>query len=421
MEQKVYRPKVLMSAYACEPDRGSEPGVGWNWAMAMAEHADVTVVTRANNQEVIEKWVAGQDADSLEYFPEIIYYDPPKIFLIAKKKRLISVQAFYLVWQAGVSWFVRKRMNQFDLVHHVTFNSMMSPGYWWGRKIPVLLGPLGGTSCVRAEYKSLYGTTIWKENIRGFMIRNWSKLPWLRVSFNKANRILCANSETEALLSKKYSSKTGRMLETGVERKQMNWAADSAMADDSVLRVIWIGTIEPWKALTLAIRAAAKALSELDDDERIELHIIGAGSEHIQAELDAATLGLGKIANFHGILPVEDTQKMIRDSDVLLFSSIKDTSGNVILEAMCHGKPVICLNHQGAGDMTTPETAIRISPGTIADTVDGFSRAIIQLLRDPALRNQMGLAGFERVKGVYTWEKKSLQMLDYYEEVVKVK
>jgi len=44
------RLKILISAYACEPNRGSEPGVGWNWVKYVANKAEVCVVTRANDQ-----------------------------------------------------------------------------------------------------------------------------------------------------------------------------------------------------------------------------------------------------------------------------------------------------------------------------------------------------------------------------------
>lgn len=47
--------KVLVSAYACEPNHGSEPAVGWNWVTQIATFADVTVITRENNRYSIEK------------------------------------------------------------------------------------------------------------------------------------------------------------------------------------------------------------------------------------------------------------------------------------------------------------------------------------------------------------------------------
>ena len=50
--------KVLISAYACEPNKGSEPEVGWQWALQMARYHDVTVLTRSNNRAGIEKELA---------------------------------------------------------------------------------------------------------------------------------------------------------------------------------------------------------------------------------------------------------------------------------------------------------------------------------------------------------------------------
>lgn len=35
--------KILLSAYACEPNKGSEPGVGWSWATEYAKQHQVWV------------------------------------------------------------------------------------------------------------------------------------------------------------------------------------------------------------------------------------------------------------------------------------------------------------------------------------------------------------------------------------------
>ena len=34
--------KVFLSAYACEPGKGSEPGVGWSWAQGLADRVELT-------------------------------------------------------------------------------------------------------------------------------------------------------------------------------------------------------------------------------------------------------------------------------------------------------------------------------------------------------------------------------------------
>ena len=53
--------RVLLSAFACAPNRGSEPGVGWNWALALAKNNDVTVLTREENRREIEAYKKEND------------------------------------------------------------------------------------------------------------------------------------------------------------------------------------------------------------------------------------------------------------------------------------------------------------------------------------------------------------------------
>ena len=42
--------RVLVFAYACEPDQGSEPGAGWIWSRMLARIGEVWVITRENNR-----------------------------------------------------------------------------------------------------------------------------------------------------------------------------------------------------------------------------------------------------------------------------------------------------------------------------------------------------------------------------------
>ncbi|MFM1794249.1 MAG: hypothetical protein RL642_634, partial [Bacteroidota bacterium] len=71
---------VLIIAYACEPDRGSEPGTGWNVALGLSAFHRVTVATRANNRASIEKFINNYSGSK----PEFIYIDPPNWALCLK-------------------------------------------------------------------------------------------------------------------------------------------------------------------------------------------------------------------------------------------------------------------------------------------------------------------------------------------------
>ena len=45
--------KILISAYACEPNRGSEPGVGWHTVWELAKNLEVWVLTRPDDVTIL--------------------------------------------------------------------------------------------------------------------------------------------------------------------------------------------------------------------------------------------------------------------------------------------------------------------------------------------------------------------------------
>ena len=75
--------KLFLSAYACEPDKGSEPGIGWNTALELAKYHEVHVLTRANNLPSIEAALSSWEG----LRPVFHGYDLPHWLTFWKKKR----------------------------------------------------------------------------------------------------------------------------------------------------------------------------------------------------------------------------------------------------------------------------------------------------------------------------------------------
>src|SRR5437588_12958155 len=90
------RLKVLISAYACEPDKGSEPEVGWQWALQMARFHDITVLTRANNRAVIESEL--EKLQGQRPLPTFVYHDRGALMLQVKSS-FKAIHLYYLLWQ----------------------------------------------------------------------------------------------------------------------------------------------------------------------------------------------------------------------------------------------------------------------------------------------------------------------------------
>lgn len=123
--------RVLLSAYSCHPGRGSEPGVGWGVAQAVAREYEVWVLTYARNRSGIEEALDRLSTKRIRF----VYVDLPR--LISRLAGLpIGHHMCYLAWQVS-AFPVARRLHRrvgFDLVHHVTYVNS------W---LPTLMGYLG--------------------------------------------------------------------------------------------------------------------------------------------------------------------------------------------------------------------------------------------------------------------------------------
>ena len=402
------RLKVLLSAYACEPGRGSEPEVGWQWAIHLAQLHDVTVVTRANNRTVIEAALAPLP----QPHPKFLYYDLPD-WMISAKKHGFPVALYYLLWQRGVTKFVAPLLREFDLIHHITFNSFRQPGSWRACGKPIILGPLGGGQICPWRLMGNFGLAMPGEFFRSLTVKLNALNPLARRSFRDATLILCANEDTAVRVPKPFQSKVRTMLETGmatVDSKLISKPNTTAAP-----RLMWVSRFVAIKGAPLVLRAFALALKQ---HPNLRLTMVGDGPDTTKVRRLAARLGLRTNVEWTGKVPLAEVKSLLPQHDIFLFTSLRDTSGNVLLEAMAAGLPAVTLRHHGAAMIATNETALRVPPTSAAETTTNFADAIIRLSSDPELRARMGEAARHRINDVYAWPRKAEVMSTIYREAV---
>jgi hypothetical protein len=127
-------PRIVVLAYACEPEKGSEPGAGWAWVRILARIGPVWVVTRSNNAPAIEA--------RLPELPErerltFVYADLPPWTRFWKRGHR-GVRLYYLLWQIAAVREARRlrREQKLDLVWHLTLANA-----WLGSLAPLVGGP----------------------------------------------------------------------------------------------------------------------------------------------------------------------------------------------------------------------------------------------------------------------------------------
>lgn len=118
-----------------------------------------------------------------------------------------------------------------------------------------------------------------------------------------------------------------------------------------------------------------------------------------------------------GWLPFRDALEEYTRADALAFTSLRDTSGNVVLEALANGVPVVCLDHQGVGDMVTPECGIKVPVTNPREVIAGLSSAIERLACDPSLRARLSRGALERAEE-YLWKRQGERMAAVYAEAL---
>lgn len=404
--------RILLSAYACEPGKGSEPRVGWKWANGLSRLVDLHVLTRESNRAAIEKAIRNSPGSAAIRSATFHFYDLPHPFLWAKEKGILPTIGYYIIWQRVVARRFAREADACDVVHHLTFCSLLCPGFWRLREAAFVIGPVGAP-LVRPEYISLFGNKAWQQRLRGALIVRFLKLPWVRRLLENAAAVIPANNQTRDLLVSKGIATRDVILDTG--SPEISDPPPPRQYSSTLMRLIYAGLLERRKGLELSLRALARL--HLEEKCEWTFDIFGSGPDRERLESLTEELGLKDRVRYHGSVPYAELTKQFHVADVFLFTSVRDTSGGVNLEAMAHGLPVICIAHQGVGDITDERCAERIDPGPIAQTIQQLAAAILRLARDPKRRAQMGLAAAHRARLDFSWDVKFDRMLQIYHEV----
>jgi glycosyltransferase involved in cell wall biosynthesis len=349
--------KVLLSAYACEPNRGSEPEVGWQRALHMRKWADeVWVLTRANNQQVIE-------ADPLSADPGLhfIYYDLPSWALKLKKRQRWFLYVYCVLWQWGAYRLAARvhETEKFDRVYHVTFASMQFGSQMGRLGIPFIIGPVAGgeRSPIRLRRRMQMRAKV-SEMVRDLGILSQRYSPLTRPAFAAATRIFVTTPESLRLIPPKWRAKTSVQLAIAAQGNSIEHLQRQMPA---IPRFLFAGRLLHWKGVHLAIRALAEARRTVPN---ATITLVGEGPAETWLRALAKQFGVADAVDFAGHLPRQEFVGLLLNFTALIFPSLHDSGGLVVLEAFEKGLPAICF------DLGGPGILVNESCGIVVSTVD---------------------------------------------------
>ncbi|MCU0711088.1 MAG: glycosyltransferase [Pirellula sp.] len=393
--------KLLMLAYCCHPAGTMEQRNGWHRAVLAAQSGfSVTVLYCPSITDLDNSLLVSRLPDDLRRLVQFVpvplsrshklWLDYEPTFYAAYKRwhRLAFQQAKTLHSQ-----------NPFNLTHTVTLCGFREPGYLWRLGIPHIWGPLGGTHVFPVQFLSLLG---WKDRLRESMRTCLNGLqlcgtPRVWQASKKSAFVIAATSAAQKTFSKSFGVPILTELEAGIEfvREQSRPERDPK----EPLKILWAGRLRGWKALPILLRALAR----LPKDQAFSLRVLGDGGCQKEWQQLAANLGIALSIEWVPWPTYTETLPHYDWADVFAFTSLRDTSGTGLLEALAAGCPIISVNHQGAADIVDETCGMLIPVVDPERTVQGFTDSLRQLHQAPELWKRLSEGALARAQ-MYRWD-----------------
>ena len=419
------RLNVLIAAYACNPDKGSEEGVGWGWVNAISEYHDLSVITAVYHREDIEKGISKESklSDRVKF-----YYVPHKPWHYAPTGgwKFIENTIFkpimnyaYRLWQRDAYELAKELHEQhhFDIVHQITYVGFRFPGYLCELDIPFVWGPIGGLENTPWRLLPSLGITG-GVYYAGRNILNWMHKRFLagpKRAFRRARGgVIAATEGIRKEILRWYGEESEVICEIGPPTETAE--NHSLREQGEKLRLSWSGLHLPGKALPLLLKALAKLPADID----WQLDILGEGPCTAKWQKVAKKFGVNDRCHWNGWLPREEAISIVHRSHIFVITSLKDLTSTVLLEAFSQGVPVICPDHCGFSNVVTAECGIKVPIKSLRQFEADLASAILTLAEDEERRTRLAVGALKRIND-FSWERKMVVVNEIYDHVMTKK
>jgi glycosyltransferase involved in cell wall biosynthesis len=419
--QTLYTPKqrlkLLISAYACAPGRGSEHGNAWNPIIEMSEYHDIWVMVNEEYRADIEKHIAKNPLPSVHW----VFHDLPRWAVSWRKPQQLERIHYYL-WQQHAAG-VAKRLHEqikFDASMHLTFGSYWRPSFLRLLPIPFIWGPTGGAENVPEHfYPSLDPASVsWDKRKRLIESLACKFDPTVRGTAAKAALTLVPTQNTADRVRELGAKRVIVMPQNALPMHELERFADFPIRQDpSPVRFISLGRMLGWKGIHIAVRAFAKLLERCPNAEYWH---DGGGVLAEDIQKLATDLGIGDKFKLFLNNPRAAALENLKQSDVLMHPSLHDEPAWVALEGMAAGRPIVYL--LGKPQVEGGEnTGLFADSSSIDAAINSMADCMYRLATDAELRESLAKSARKVAWAQYSSKARSHTFMRYIDELVAEK
>lgn len=397
--------RVLMIAPACDGEDVGEAWVAAQWAARIADRHELTLLTtckrghtpmshQLSGARVIE-WAEPRGVGRFERFNSLL-------------------QPGYVPFHLRARRWIRRALasgEEFDVAHQVVPVAMRYPSPAVRLGIPLVVGPVGGSLSSPPGFIQEEGASSWYQRLRALDAWRMRYDPLLRRTYESADVVIGVADYVGEFLADVRLRRFEVMSETAVTA--VHDAVDRTSRTGPV-RLLHVGRIVRTKGLRDVIRAMA-VVRDLD----VVLDVLGDGNDRAACEELIARLDLADRVTLHGAVPRAKVDEFYRRADVFVFPSYREPGGNVSLEAMSWGLPVVVCRRGGPGANVDDSCAILLASDSPQQLAADCASAVRLLVEQPSRRWEMGEAGRQLALRSHLWPQRVEQMERIYDELTR--
>lgn len=402
---------ILINAYACSPEMGSEPGMAWNWCVNLAQHCELHIITEGEFRDKIETVLPTLPQGKNMHF----YYNPvsEKIRKMCWNQGDWRFYKYYKEWQWKTYVIAKEIIQQhhIDIVHQLNMIGFREPGYLWKiENRPFVWGPIDAKESFPTPF--LKGVNLktklfilLKNAITKYQLRYAERV---HLAAKRAQSVISASSNSQQAIKKYFHIDSPLINETGcyIQKHPIINKSEKKSFD-----ILWVGKLDFRKQLNLALCSIAKA-----KNIHFKLHIVGSGNKS-SYQILAKKLGIENQCVWHGSISHQQVQEFMQKSDLLFFTSIAEGTPHVILEAIGNNLPILCFDTCGQGDCVNENIGIKIPLSNPQQSIQKFASILNNLERNRKLLQCMSEKCQQRQIEL-SWENKALQMVKLYNNII---
>ena len=391
----------LISAYSVNPYKGSEDSIGWNWVLQYEKNYKegdrIILLTKKFNEKDTRR---GLKEFNIQHV-ELVIVDVPNALNWFREKHSAFHHMYYILWQHWAWLWVKHSGIHFDVIHHVTMNDYRIPSELYKAKgAKVIWGPMGGAQVTPRPLK-VYEKNQLVASFREFVNKSCSWNPFYKKALRSYYKIYCINNETQKQISRIVGKDVPLMPELALRDEYKNLPIRKGNND--ILKIVFVGRLIGKKGIAFLV----DALSLMPTDMNWELLIFGDGDDHALIEKQIADSGIGKNVKLMGNRPLNQIAEAYQQADVFVLPSLRETSGNVLLEAMAYAVPIVAFDTSFCRLLKEVDCGVFVNTDQALEGIkEDWCKAIVTLGQDKELAKQMGLNGYKYVNSKLTWDEK---------------